>query len=85
MKPDRWNRLSSEQQEFVRSMSSRFVQAVFASEAVDGYDFALKYDIQNKDGKYFISNGSNVIGDIYHQDKAVIEILMSDACANYGR
>ena len=85
MNPDRWDKLSPEQQSFVRSVSSRFIQAVFASEAVDGYDFSLKYDIQYKDGKYFISNGSNMICDIYHKDKIVLERLMSDACANYGR
>jgi len=85
MNPDRWNRLSSGQQAFIRSVSSRFIQAVFASEAVDGYDFSLKYRIESQDGNFVITNGSNVIGDISHQDKVVMEALMSDACANYGR
>jgi len=85
MDPNLWNRLSSDQQAFIRSVFSRFTQAVFASEAVDGYDFSLKYSIQQQDGNFVITNGSNVIGDISHQDKVVMETLMSDACSNYGR
>jgi len=85
MNLDTWNSLSEGQQQYVKSVSSGFIQAVCSSRARDGFEFYQMYSIQKRGDVYVISDGVEEIGGVEHHDKIVVDALMNDACANYGR
>ena len=80
-----WTRLTAEQQSAVRSLTTRFIKAVKASEASDGWDFSQKYSVGQSGDSYVITNGVKPLPGISHSDKQVMEALMTDAVQNYGR
>jgi hypothetical protein len=80
-----WNRLNSAQQAAVRGMSNRFIKAVQASGAFDGWDFSQKYSVQLSGSEFVITNGTTPLTGIRHSDPIVLEALMTDAIQNYGR
>jgi len=80
-----WNRLSVAQQSAVKSLSKKFIKAVQASTADNGWEFGEKYSVQTLDGEYIISDGITPLPGIAHHDRQVLEALMTDAIQNYGR
>lgn len=82
-----YNKLSSNEQNEFNKYSSRFIRAVQKSDAIDGYDFEQKYQIQGSENSWFIAKaGSNEpFAGITTRSKAVAEALLTDAVQNYGR
>jgi len=76
MNLDIWNSLSEDQQQYVKSVSSRFIQAVCSSKARDRFDFYQMYSVQKRSDVYVISDGVQEIGGVeYHeQDNALNQI-----------
>jgi hypothetical protein len=82
-----FNRLSSSEQDEFRSLTSRFIKAVFKSSANDGFHFSQIYKVFECEGKYFMakSQSDKPLGNIYSSSKAILDALVTDAVQNYGR
>jgi hypothetical protein len=82
-----YNKMSSNEQNEFNKYSSSFIRAVQKSDAVDGYEFEQKYQVQGSENNWFIAKvGSNKpFAGITTKSKAVAEALLSDAAQNYGR
>ena len=82
-----WQKLTAEEQDEFKKVSSKFIQAVQSSDAYDGYDFFNKYHVQTRNGVYFLAKeGSDEpFAGIVSQSKRLIETLQADAGQNYGR
>lgn len=80
-----WNRLTTEQQKAVKSMSSKFIKAVFASPARDGFDLSSQFKVVQRGEQFYVSNGIIDLGDLHHHDAEVMNALLGSAIQNYGR
>lgn len=80
-----WNRLTPEEQSVVRSLSSGLPKKVAATGMFDGWEFSQKYAVVQDGEEWIISDGSNTLPGIRHNNKKVINALMTDAVQNYER
>ncbi len=82
-----WNKLTEIEKEEIRKLSHEFIKAVMQSNATDGWDFGMKYEIR-QEGAYYsvVEKSSNVkLGAFKSKSKNVMEALLGDAIVNYGR
>lgn len=82
-----FSRLSANEQNEYQRYSSRFIQAVLKSDALDGWDFQNKYQIYTEGEYYFLatSKESQPFAGIKSKYKGAIEALLTNAVQNYGR
>jgi len=82
-----WNNLTDSERDEIKHMGSDFTKMVLNSNASDGRDFIIKYEIRSVANKYYIYEKSTDerFGDFKSSSKKVMEALMTDAAQNYGR
>jgi len=82
-----WNRLTDAEKREYQKYSDHFIREVLKSDAVDGYDFTIKYLVQSRHGVYFMAKeGSTTpFAGVTSTSRRVIETLQADAGQNYGR
>ena len=82
-----WEKLTDEEKSEYRKHSSKFIHAVQASEARDGFEFTSMYMMRSKSGTYFMAkvDSDEPFAEIVSKSKRVIETLLADAGQNYGR
>lgn len=82
-----WSSLTNTERDEIKQIGSDFIRMVLNSNAADGRDFYMKYEIRFIGDYYCIyeKSISKRFGDFKSSSKKIIAALMADAVQNYGR
>jgi len=82
-----WSNLSKVEQEEIKLMGADFTKQVINSNASDGRDFWMKYEVRIAEECFCIIEKSTgqQFGTFKSKSEKVMNALMTDAVQNYGR